>query len=281
MILVFGKTGQVSMELQQLDNVKVLGTDEINFLDPKTCIEAIQTLKPSLIINSAAYTAVDQAEQEENLATCINGYTPSIIAQECATHGIPLIHISTDYVFSGNGVKPWATTDPTFPKNAYGRSKLIGEKGVRNSGAIHIILRTSWIISSYSRNFVKTMLNVSKNQNKLKIVNDQIGAPTTAKNIATTCLILAERLRDDPSKSGTYHFSGSSNVSWAEFATEIFRLTSCNVEIIPVATSNYHTPAKRPLNSRLDCSKIKKVFDIERPDWHEGLIKILKKLEVI
>jgi len=281
MILVFGKTGQVAMELQQLDDVIALGRKEINFSNPDTLLRAIQDFNPSVVINAAAFTAVDLAEKEEILANCINGYAPSIIAQECAALNIPLIHISTDYVFAGNGVRAWKTYDPTFPKNAYGRSKLIGEEGIRASGVVHAILRTSWIVSSYSTNFVKTMLTMSKTQNKFKIVGDQIGGPTPAKDVAATCLILAEYLKADPTKSGTYHFSGSLNVSWAEFAIEIFRLAGRNVEVTSIPTWKYPKPAQRPLNSRLDCSKIDKVFDIQRPNWHAGLTEILKKLRIL
>jgi dTDP-4-dehydrorhamnose reductase len=222
MILVFGKTGQVAIELQRLGDLVVLGRDQVDLADPAACADAIRTHAPRVVINAAAYTAVDKAEEDEALATLINGDAPTAMARACVDLGIPLIHISTDYVFEGTGDTPWQPDDPTAPQNAYGRSKLAGEIGIRNSGAVHVILRTSWVVSAHGANFVKTMLRLSDTRDALNVVADQIGGPTPARDIAAACLKMAERLIADPSKSGIYHYSGAPDVSWADFARAIF-----------------------------------------------------------
>ena len=279
MILVFGKTGQVATELQRLGDVVALGRDQANLSDPAACADAIRTHAPRAVINAAAYTAVDRSEEEEVLATIINGDAPTVMAQACAELGIPLIHISTDYVFAGTGGAPWQPDDPTAPQNAYGRSKLAGEIGIRDSGAVHAILRTSWVVSAHGANFVKTMLRLSDTRDALNIVADQIGGPTPARYIAAACLQIADQLIADPSKSGSYHYSGAPDVSWADFARAIFEQAGKAVAVTPIPTTDYPTPAKRPLNSRMDCSAIKQVFGIPRPDWREGLNMILQELE--
>lgn len=280
MILVFGKTGQVARELQRLGGV-VLGRDIADLSDPQACVDAIRCNAPRAVINAAAYTAVDKAEDEENHATIINGDAPKAMAFTCADLGIPLIHISTDYVFEGTGQTPWHRNDPTAPQNAYGRSKLAGENGIRASGAVHAILRTSWVVSAHGTNFVKTMLRLSRTRDALNIVADQIGAPTPGRDIAAACLQIANQLIQDPSKSGTYHFSGTADVSWAEFAAEIFDQAGRSVTVTPIPTVDYPTPAVRPLNSRMDCSATEQAFGIVRPCWRTGLNTILKDLNVI
>jgi dTDP-4-dehydrorhamnose reductase len=280
MILVFGKTGQVGIELQRSSNIFALGRDQADLSDPVACAKKIQDFAPSAVINAAAYTGVDNAETDKELATIINGDTPTAIAYACAEMKIPLVHISTDYVFEGLGEEPLKPCNTPTPLNAYGRSKLAGEKGILESGAIHVILRTSWVFSAHGNNFVKTMLCLSKKSNTLSIVADQIGGPTPARDIASACLMIVQHLQDDPSKSGTYHFSGIPNVSWAEFASEIFVRASRSVTIIPITTAKYPTVAKRPLNSRMDCSLTKSTFGIEQLDWREGLKIILRELEV-
>lgn len=280
MILVFGKTGQVATELQRLGDVLALGRDQADLSDPFACVRVIRDLAPHAIINAAAYTAVDKAEADEELATIINGDTPTAIAQACAEMKIPLVYISSDYVFEGSGEKPWKPGDTTAPQNAYGRSKLAGEEGILCSGATYAILRTSWVVSAHGTNFVKTMLRLSETQDALSVVADQIGGPTPARDIASACLMIAQHLQDDPSKSGTYHYSGAPSVSWADFASEIFAQASRAVTVIPITTAEYPTPAKRPLNSRMDCRTTVSTFGVKQPDWRIGLNEILKELEV-
>ena len=279
MILVFGKTGQVATQLQRLGDVVALGRDQADLSDPAACADAIRTHAPRAVINAAAYTAVDRAEEEEAMATIINGDAPTAMAQACAELDIPLIHISTDYAFAGTGDAPWHPDDPTAPQNAYGRSKLAGEIGIRDSGAVHVILRTSWVVSAHGANFVKTMLRLSDTRDALSIVADQIGGPTPARDIAAACLQMAEQLIADPSKSGTYHYSGAPDVSWADFARAIFDQAGRAVTVTPIPTTDYPTPAKRPRNSRMDCGATQKVFGIPRPNWREGLNMILQELE--
>jgi dTDP-4-dehydrorhamnose reductase len=281
MILVFGRTGQVATELQRLGEVVPLGRDQVDLLDLAACADAIRTFAPRAVINAAAYTAVDRAEEEEALATVINGDAPLAMAQACAELGIPLVHISTDYVFDGTSERPWQPNDPSAPQNAYGRSKLAGEIGIRHSGAVHAILRTSWVVSAHGANFVKSMLRQSDTRDTLTIVADQIGGPTPARDIAVACLQMAEQLIADSSKSGTYHYSGVSDVSWAEFARAIFEQSGKAVTVTPIPTTDYPTPAKRPLNSRMDCSATEQVFGIVRPNWRDGLNMILQELEGI
>lgn len=278
MILVFGRTGQVATELQLQADILALGRDLADLSNPQACADAIRTHGPTAVINAAAYTAVDRAEEEEDLAARVNGAAPSAMAKTCADLGIPFVHISTDYVFAGDGDTPWRPDDPTGPLGAYGRTKLQGEEGVRASGATHAILRTSWVVSAHGHNFIKTMLRLGAEREKLTIVADQIGGPTPAAAIADACLKIARQLIDAPEKSGTYHFSGAPDVSWADFAREIFAQANlaCNVEDIP--TSAYPTPAKRPHNSRMDCSATAATFGIPRPDWRSGLTDILETL---
>ena len=280
MILVFGKTGQVATELQRVSGVMALGREDFDLSDPAACAAAIREHAPKAVINAAAYTAVDKAEDEEHLATVINGDAPTAMAKACAELGIPLVHISTDYVFNGRGNTPYRPEDATEPQNAYGRSKLVGEAGIRESGAVHAILRTSWVVSANGANFVITMLRLSETRDALNVVADQIGGPTPARDIAKACLQIANQLIQDTTKSGTYHFSGETDVSWAEFATEIFAQAGRTVTVTPISTAEYPTPAKRPLNSRMDCNSTEQVFGIKRPNWQDGLKEILKDLEV-
>ena len=279
LILVFGKTGQVARELQQLGTVMVLGREEANLSDPQPCAAAIKHHVPDAVVNAAAYTAVDKAEDEEAIATVINGDAPKAMAKACAELGIPFVHISTDYVFEGTGQAPWRPQDQTAPQNAYGRSKLAGETGIADSGGTYAILRTSWVVSAHGTNFIKTMLRLSETRDALNIVGDQIGGPTPARDIAMACLQIAAQLIQDPSKSGTYHFSGAPDMSWADFAKAIFDQSGKSVAVTHIPTTDYPTPAQRPLNSRMDCKTTEQAFGIERPDWVAGLKTILEDLE--
>ena len=279
MILVFGKTGQVARELQRLRTVMALGREDADLNDPQACADVIKNHAPDAVINAAAYTAVDQAEDEEAIATVINGDAPTAMAKACSELGIPFVHISTDYVFKGTDQAPWQSQDQTAPQNAYGRSKLAGETGITDSGGTYAILRTSWVVSAHGANFIKTMLRLSETRDVLNIVGDQVGGPTPARDIALACLQIAEQLVQEPSKSGIYHFSGTPDVSWADFAREIFEQAGKSVTVTPIPTIDYPTPAQRPLNSRMDCTATKRVFGIERPDWITGLKTILDDLE--
>ena len=280
-VLVFGEIGQVGQELQRRAGdveLEILGLDRANFEDPETCAAFVSNTDADAVINAVAYTAVDKAEEDEPLALMVNATTPGAIARAAAARGLPMVHISTDYVFDGAGTEPFAVDYPTGPLGAYGRTKLAGEQAVRDAGGPHAILRTSWVVSSHGNNFVKTMLRLGADRDKLTIVADQVGGPTCAAAIADACLSVAAQLRDDPSKSGTYHFSGGPDVSWADFAREIFTQsgTDCVVEDIP--TTAYPTPATRPLNSRMDNSATDAAFGISRSDWRAGLADILSDL---
>ena len=280
MILVFGKTGQVGRELQKLKGIFCLDRVKVDLVDTKACMEAIIHYKPSAVINAAAYTAVDKAEEQEEIANLINGETPGAMAKVCTDLNIPLVHISTDYVFDGTGERAWKTTDPTNPKNAYGRSKLKGEKAIREAGCTYVILRTSWVFSAHGNNFIKTMLRLSKVKESLTVVDDQVGGPTPASDIAKACKDIARQLIFSPQKSGIFHFSGSPYLSWCEFANAIFERSGKKTIAQPIKTSEYPTQACRPLNSRLDCSLTKSIFDLDQPKWRVGLNNVLRDLEI-
>ena len=281
MILVFGKTGQVATELRHFEDVVCVGREDADLTDPQACADIILNLKPKAVINAAAYTAVDNAENDELNAFIVNASAPGAMASACVKLRIPIVHISTDYVFEGSGVNAWTTNDFPKPQNVYGRSKNLGERKVLQSGATYAILRTSWVVSAHGNNFVKTMLRLSKTMDVVRVVGDQVGGPTPARDIATACIEIATQLQSNSEKSGIYHYSGFPDVSWCEFAKEIFRLTGQGMKVIPITTSEYKTPAVRPLNSRLDCSTLNEVFCIERPDWRLGCKLILKELDVI
>ena len=280
MILVFGKTGQVARELQAIvPDAIFLGREDADLCNPEACGEAIRKIAPSVVINAAAYTAVDKAEDDEDNALLVNGASPTAMAVACAGLGIPLVHISTDYVFDGSGATPWKTVATTAPLSAYGRTKLAGEEGIRASGAIHAILRTSWVFSAHGANFLKAMLRLSETSDALTIVADQIGGPTPARAIAEACLKIARSLQADASLTGNYHISGAPNVSWADFAREIFAQAGRTVTVTDIPTNAYPTAAKRPANSRLDCSGLT-ALGLAQPDWRASLTTILKNLKV-
>ncbi len=277
MILVFGKTGQVATELQRQGDVTALGRDQADLSDPQSCAAIIADLKPSVVINAAAYTAVDKAEEEEAMAQRINAASPGAMAGACVHLDIPFLHVSTDYVFDGSGTRAWTESDPVSPQNAYGRTKLAGEQAIRAAGARHIILRTAWVFSAHGANFVKTMLRLSETRDALTVVDDQIGGPTPAADIAATLLILADHMRDR-AKGGTYHYAGEPHTSWADFAREIFQQAGRDVAVTGIPSSDYPTPASRPLNSRLDCAKLATDFGMRPADWQSGLNTVIKEL---
>ena len=278
-ILVFGKTGQVANELRHQANVIALGRDQADLSDPEACAAAIRASDADAVINAAAYTAVDRAEEEEALATLVNGEAPAAMARACSEKSLPFLHVSTDYVFDESGTRPWRETDPVSPQNAYGRSKLKGEEGVRAAGGTHAILRTSWVVSAHGQNFVKTMLRLSESRDALNIVDDQVGGPTPAADIAATLLIMARAMAEGQ-PGGTYHYGGTPWVSWADFAREIFAQAGRAVSVTGIPSTDYPSPACRPLNSRLDCAAIETDFGIAAPYWRDGLARILTELDV-
>ncbi|WP_138470548.1 dTDP-4-dehydrorhamnose reductase [Poseidonocella sp. HB161398] len=280
-LLVFGRNGQLATEVQRRAGGHVLdvqGSDSADFTDPAACAAIVEASDADAVINTSAYTAVDKAESDEDTARLVNAETPARLAAAAAAKGIPFVHVSTDYVFDGTGETPFATGHPTAPLGAYGRTKLAGEEAIRAAGGTHAILRTSWVVSSHGNNFVKTMLRLGRERDRLTIVADQVGGPTPAAALADACLAAAEQLAADPSKTGTYHVSGGPDVSWADFAREIFSQAGITCEVADIPSSDFPTPAKRPLNSRMDNSATEAAFGLKRPDWKAGLADILADL---
>jgi len=282
--LIFGKTGQVARELSRFTPPDVaaifLDRRESDLSAPETCAKAIMTARPDIVINAAAWTAVDRAEAEEDLATLVNGAAPGVMARACTELGIPLLHLSTDYVFDGFGNRPFTPDHEPAPLNAYGRSKLAGERAIRATGARHLILRTSWVVSAHGANFVKTVVRLGSDLDSLSVVSDQIGGPTPAAAIADS-LFVALRAMAGGHPGGTYHFSGAPDTSWADFARAVMKMANLPCRIKEIPASEYPAPARRPLNSRLDCTTFEKDFDLERPDWRVGLKEILLDLGVV
>ncbi len=279
-VLVFGRTGQVATELARLaPEARFLGRDVADLSDPEACARAIHDADCSAVINAAAYTAVDRAETEPDLANAVNADAPAAMAHAAAAKGVPFVHISTDYVFDGSGGKPWVETDATGPLGVYGASKLAGEQGIAAAGGQWTVMRTSWVFSAHGANFVKTMLRLGAEREELRVVADQHGGPTPAADIAAACLTIARAMRDDVSLGGVYHFSGAPDTTWAGFAREIMAQAGLACRITDIASAEYPTPARRPENSRMNCDAIRRDFGIERPDWRAGLASVLKELK--
>jgi dTDP-4-dehydrorhamnose reductase len=276
-IAVFGRTGQVALELGRLGGV-CIGRDVADFADPEGVRRAAKGIDADAIVNAVAYTAVDRAESEEALALTINGTSVGSLAEVAAARGLPLVHISTDYVFDGGGTAPWRPGDSVGPLGAYGRTKLAGENAVAAAGGVHAVLRTSWVFSAHGANFVKTMLRLGADRERLRIVADQVGGPTPARGIAGASVRIAEALARDASLSGTYHYAGAPDVSWAGFARAIFAEAGLQVAVEDIPSSDYPTPAARPKNSRLDCTATEAAFGIARPDWRAALRETLVEL---
>ena len=277
-VLVFGKTGQVATELQRQHDVVALGREVMDFESPERFDSVIDENRSDVIINTAAYTDVDGAEDNEELAVKINGIAPTILAEKAAERNIPFIHISTDYVFDGNGEHCWMPADRPAPLNAYGRSKLEGEIGVARAGGIFAILRTSWIFSSTGRNFVKTMLQLNASRDEARVVADQIGGPTAAFDVAGTLLTMASTFNDGRGESGIYHYAGAPDTSWAEFVRSIVAFVGGHLKVVDIPSSEFPTRAKRPTNSRMDCMKLENVFGIKRPNWQDSLKRVIAEL---
>lgn len=278
-LLVFGSTGQVACELHRLvPEATFLSRAEADLSDPPSCSEAIALSDADVVINAAAYTAVDRAESDEEAAELVNGAAPAAMARTAAAKGIPFLHISTDYVFHGGGTRPWQPDDDTTPLGAYGRSKLAGEHGIRAAGGRFVILRTSWVFSAFGSNFVKTIRRLGQSRDSLNVVADQIGGPTAARDIAATLVEMARQLQAGRGAPGIYHYAGEPDVSWADFAREIYRQAGLPTVVNDIPTAAYPTPAQRPLNSRLDCSTLQAVYGIVRPDWRASLSTVLDDL---
>jgi dTDP-4-dehydrorhamnose reductase len=282
-VLVFGKTGQVATELQRqapvLASIIALGRADADLENPEACARVIADAQADVIINAAAFTDVDGAESQADLAETINGKAPAAMAQAAQSRGIPFLHVSTDYVFDGSGDKPWQPNDITGPIGSYGRSKLLGDVGVAAVGGAFAILRTSWVFSSHGNNFVKTMLRLGREREALQIVDDQIGGPTAAADIAATLLKMAAAFHAGNAVSGLYHYAGAPDVSWKDFAIEIFRQAGLDVAVTGIPSAEYPTAAARPLNSRLDCASLYSQFGIGQPDWRVGLKQVLAELD--
>lgn len=280
MALVFGRTGQVSLELQRFDGIVALDRCQADLGDPKACAAIVAASDADVVINAAAFTAVDLAESETAMAHVVNCDAPAAMARAAADRGKPFVHISSDYVFSGDGDRPWVESDPTVPSNMYGKTKRAGEQAIEAAGGQFVVLRTSWVFSAHGKNFVRTMLRLASERSHISVVEDQFGGPTAARDIAATCLAVATALHNGRGASGIYHYAGEPDTSWAEFAREIFRQADLPVVVKGIGTAQYPTPAHRPANSRLDCTRLRNVFGIDRPDWRKALTDTLTELKV-
>ena len=283
-ILISGQHGQVSQalqtSLQDLGELIVLGRDRLDLSQPESIRDVVREIKPDLIINAAAHTAVDQAESEPELAFAINATSPGVLAEEAAALGIPFIHYSTDYVFDGSKEGQWNEDDTPNPLGVYGSSKLAGEQAIEKAGGQYLILRTSWVYSLTGRNFLLTMQRLLQEREKLTIVGDQIGAPTWAGTIAQSTRELVERWRDGkPGAWGVYHLTAGGETSWFGFAQaigqELIKAGKPCATLEPIPSSAYPTPAKRPLNSRLDCSRLQREWGVSQPGWHDAMLECL------
>ena len=299
-ILIFGAKGQLGVSLKQQlrHNNKIVSLHkdskihEANFNNSKNVVETIKKIKPDVIINAAAYTSVDNAELEKKIVKKVNSDTPHKIAIECKKNNILLIHFSSDYVFSGYGKRPWTEKSKLNPKNFYGKSKAYADKKILSSGCNYVIFRASWIYSEYGNNFVNTIINLSKKKKRIKVINDQIGSPSSTNLIAlaTEEVINDFRINKKNSKfiNQIFNIASEGEVSWYGIAVEIlsllekhnFKKKLLKKNILSISSKEYNQKAKRPLNSRLNINKLKKVFDLKILPWQEELKKVIsKKLE--
>jgi dTDP-4-dehydrorhamnose reductase len=288
-VLVTGSNGQVGRELMDrgprygmlLDGVDI---EDLDISDPAAVLGKIRDMNPSMVVNAAAYTAVDRAETDADTAYAVNRDGPRNLAKACAENGIPLIHISTDYVYSGTKKGAYFEDDPMAPAGVYAKSKAAGDREVAARSKKYIILRTAWLYSVYGRNFVKTMLKLGHEKEILRVVDDQYGCPTDAADLAETILLIIHQIKENSRVPwGTYHYCGKGRTSWYGFAKKIFEISknydSFNLKTIQaVPTREYPTPAVRPANSVLDCSKIENTFGLSLLPWEESLSRMLKRL---
>lgn len=285
-VMVFGRSGQVARALAARApagwDLIALGREGADLNDPAACADAITAHRPDVVINAAAYTGVDAAETDAATAMRVNADSPGAMARACADRGAVFLHISTDYVFDGSGDAPHAPDAPTGPLGVYGRSKLAGEQAVSAAmtagGGTHAILRTAWVFSDTGANFVRSMLRLGRTRAELRVVADQWGGPTPAPAIADALITMARALHKTPALSGTYHFSGAPHVTWATFARAIFDVAGMAVQVHDIPSAEYPTPARRPANSRLECSTTTAAFGITPPDWRAALQDIIPAL---
>ena len=294
-ILLFGRNGQVGWELQRslapLGELVALGSGSEDglcgdFRDPEGVARTVRTVRPDAIVNAAAYTAVDRAESEPELAHQVNAAAPGAIAQAAREVGAALVHYSTDYVFDGSGDRPWREEDPTGPLGVYGRTKLEGEERIRAAQPLHLVLRTSWVYGARGGNFARTMLRLAREREQLTVVDDQFGAPTGADLLAD---VTAHALRDllvDPARAGTYHVAAAGETTWHGYARFLVGKAQQHGEILkagapqvlPVPSSAFPTPARRPHNSRLDTGRFRAVFRLTLPPWEQGVARLLEEI---
>ena len=287
-VLVTGGSGQVGGALLALSpdtgfRFVGLGRDALDLLKPETFAGVLASRPWAAIINAAAYTAVDKAETEVEEAWRINALAPACLARQAALAGIPLVHVSTDYVFSGASAQPYAEDDPVAPLGVYGASKEAGEQGVRTAGGRAVIVRTSWVVSPWRANFLKTMLRLGAERDVLRVVADQRGAPTSAIDLALALATIARALANDPAApTGTFHFSNAGATTWADFATEIFRLSAArggpSARVEPITTAQYPTPARRPANSLLSTGRIERLYGLSPRPWQAAISDIIDEL---
>lgn len=293
-ILLFGKSGQVGWELQRslapLGDVVAVDFDSTDLCGDFTklagLVETVKHVKPHIIVNAAAHTAVDKAESEPDLARAINAAAPGVIAIEAQKLGAWMVHYSTDYVFDGSGSAAWTETDVAAPLSVYGQTKWEGEQAVAANCAKHLIFRTSWVYAARGANFAKTMLRLAKERDSLSVINDQIGAPTGADLLADVTALALLRVQSQPELAGLYHLAASGATSWHGYATLVIehaRAFGIDIKtpknaINMIATSSYNTPATRPLNSRLDTSKLRNAFDLNLPPWEQGVKRMLTEI---
>lgn len=289
-LIIIGKEGQVARSLAERAPAHgaetiLLGRPHLDLADPSGIEDILQETGGDLIVNTAAYTAVDQAESEPDLAEAINGIGAGVIAGAAAAMGVPLVHLSTDYVFDGSLGRPYREDDAVNPLGAYGRSKLLGEQAVAAETDDCVILRTAWVYSPFGKNFVKTMLRLARDRDEIGVVADQVGSPSSALDLADGILTVGRNLLDKPqdrSLRGVFHMAGTGFASWAEFASEIFavsaRLGGPTARVRPIATADYPTPAKRPANSRLDGTKLRERHGTVLPPWQTSLATCVERL---
>ena len=293
-ILLFGKNGQVGWELQRslapLGELVALDVDSRelcgDLTDPDGLIQTVRAVAPDVIVNAAAHTAVDKAESEPELARAINALAPAALAQEAKRGNAWLIHYSTDYVFDGSSARPWLETDATAPLNVYGTTKLEGEQLIRQAGCRHLIFRTSWVYGARGDNFAKTMLRLARERDSLTVINDQTGAPTGADLLADITAHAIRAARQQPELSGLYHLAAAGETSWhgyASFVLDYARHAGIPIKVAPdaiqpVPSSAFPAPAKRPLNSRLDTTKLQSSFGLILPVWQTGVARMLTEI---